>query len=558
MTATDPITRRQSNVTAIVERFGIWTLLLIVVLIRLPFWPGVRALRDGIAYSIGALVTHVAHPPGSAGYCLLGGWLNHLVGNVESTFIYINLIAGVVGTYFCYRLALTARLSLIAALLAAAMYGLSINTLTAALTIAPHLVEGVGTILAAWLGLLAVQRKHRGFAIGCTLTVALIGSFRPTATAFLIPMWLYSIYQSETLPIRRRLPMLMLHAALFIVIAATWNYANNYYMTRAGYGGTTYEKQVLTVAPYDYVSMSTDVQATASHHTFHLPAAEMLAWLELRLHVRLLPHIPDWPTPSLSRALKLSVQQAVKQATFLIVSVPAVVLVALLCLWERITSLRMLRWNSLDCRTWILLICWITPAGLFFIFGHLGTLTYLQNYLGAICLVCAAVLGPVAEVRKMGVTKSANGADDILEIGVTKPTDTVALLRETGETKSPIVHRENPGKKQPPWLTIGPATICALGGAAIFAFGRPLPVSHGPLNLINVSLLQYSGPSKAMGYGASRINAVLANATPAQSSVDEDYLNANSDQALIATAIKDHFEYLNPDKSKPSSFGISP
>lgn len=481
-----------------IERFGIWGLLVLIALVRLPFWPGARALRDGIAYSIGALITHVAHPPGSIGYCLLGGWVDQLVGNAETSFIYINLIAGLVATYLCYRVALAAGLSVIGALLAAAAYGLSINTLTAALTIAPHLLEGVGTFVVAWFGLLAIQQRKSRFAIGCTLATGLVGAMRPTATLFLLPLWAYCIYASLG-SARRKLVVVATHAALLLVISVTWTLGNSYYMTQAGYGGTTYEKQVLTVAPYDYVSMSTDVRTTTLRHTFHMPAAEVLAWLEPRLHVRLLPHIPDWPTASLSRATRLAGQQLIKQATFLAISMPVMGLAAIVFVWpKRIAS-------KLNRRVWMVLTLWFVPAALFFVVGHLGTLTYLQSYLGAVAIASAAI--------------------------ITTPINAV--------------------RNERPLLVI--AFSGALTSGLIFVLGKPITTSNSKLNLVNVALLQYTGPAKSAGYGAARVSGALETEPTNDPTADADYMAADTDAKLISAARKHHFEYLNPRDLPPTT-----
>ncbi|MGD1275611.1 MAG: glycosyltransferase family 39 protein [Tepidisphaeraceae bacterium] len=468
------------------EFFSLALLLAAGVLVRLAFWPHRNQSGDAIRYSIAALTTHVAHPPGYVGYCLLGGGFNHFVHHIQATFHVIDLCATMVGTIVCYCLAKAFGLRWPAALATAACYCFSINTLICSLYVSPYGLEGMFSALFGLLCLRALRGGSHKDALGATLIVALAGAFRPSTTLLLAPAWLYVLLSYTRQAAVPRGRWLVLHATIALPIVLAWTYANNRLMTQAGYGGRTYDLQVMQESSYDYASFHSST--TASHHTYHMPMAEILAWVENKTGFRLLPHVPDWPTPSLTRAARLAILQSAKQAWWILLSLPSIAMVFLLLLVRR-RQLAGLRRTEL-----LLLGWWILPGVLFFVMGHLGTLGYVQIYLPALCVATAYV-----------------------------------LLGKSWSVVGPNVLKSGAGRQR---SSMGWFLAPVFAGLLFFAVARPFAATSGWRHSLNIIATPFTGYSIRTNFGVSR-NPLAAHG--------EAWVDVPTDEQLIAAARKNHF-----------------
>lgn len=460
--------------------------------LELAFWPQARDLGDALNYSIGALYTHVAHPPGSVGYCLLIGWINNLIGDVRTTLILVGITISLVATVLCHRLARDLGLRGAAAVACAALYCLSVNTLNAGLGEGPHIIEGMMSLLAGLFAIRAIRDRSFGYALATTATVALAGSLRPTTTLLLAPMLVYTVWVAGSgVVMSRRAGQLAVHLALFLPICAAWSWADQYYMTLNGYGGTTYQTQVLATssADFDSFSATTVNNQPGARLEFHMPAAEVLGWIGAKTSVRLLPRVPNEPTPSLPRAARLAVVQTIKQAWWITFSIPTIWLALLLVAFRQPLG----RFpNQL-----IALMCWwIAPSIVFFIVGHLGKLAYIQVYLGPLCAVVAVLLlGDMPASARSWVRTSARAA-----------------------------------------------VACSVAAsAAFFALSRPIGATSGLRRTIDVIAIQYGGYARRTAFATSRL---AGNTTSdAQSEAEREYLFARNDAELLEAARRNHFPY---------------
>ena len=475
------------------EWAGLVILLIASAAVRLPYWPMHRDLADSLNYSIGALYTHVAHPPGSVGYCVLLGWVNDLFHDIKFTLIFVSFVAAMLAIFTCHRMAKAMGMGAAPALAAAALFGFSIDTFKASLLGGPHILEGLFSLLFGLLAWKAISKKRRGDALLASLVFALAGALRPTTTLLLFPLWLFMV--ARTLTGTGKLRRLALHLLIIVPVIAAWNWGNNHYMTLNGYGGRTYEDQVLAKTGYDFDSLNptATTQSAVEHLTYHMPGAELLAWVEVKTGLRLMPHVPGWPTPSPSRAMRLMLVQALKQGWWIVVSLPLVVFLPILFLLNP-KQFRSYRLKNLFFGIWIL------PAIVFFILGHMGTLTYLQVYLGALCLWSADVLW--------------------------------------GQTETP--HKPFVRK-----LSIAVVIGCLLLNVCFHTLTRPFQAADGMRRNLDLVLMQFDGYSIKHNFGTSR----RTNNTTGFDQVtgpDRDYETAPDDRALLDAAWRNHFQYLPP------------
>lgn len=377
----DPIERANGFSIKPAETAALLLLLLTQLVVRLQFWPRFPLIGDATNYAFGALVSNVAHPPGSVGYCMLGGVLNHIFHNIQTTFLLMNIVCSLLATGLCYLLAKSFDLSWTAALVAAALYGFSINTLVSGLMIGPYIFEGLSVILFALLARWGMREDSGGYALAATIVFAAAGALRPTTTYLLMPLWCYSVIRMSKARPNHRFASIALHATVALTIILAWYSTDDYYMTKAGYGNRVYELQALMPSTYEYATFSSVPTIGPAHFTYHMPIIEFVAWIEAQVGIHILPRVAGLPTPTLTRALTLASVQFAKQLWWLVLSAPIAVVLA--ALW-------IVRW-----RPWfrtppqvdrIFLLLWIVPSILFFVFGHMGQLPYLQCYLPGICI----------------------------------------------------------------------------------------------------------------------------------------------------------------------------
>ena len=154
-----------------------------------------------------------------------------------------------------------------AALAAAAAYGASLNTLRASLTCMPHIVEGLFTAAFMLITLLAMRNRSFTLTLAAGIVLAVAGSFRPSTTYFLLPAWLVMLWFS-----RPRIWQWLVHVVVVLAIVLTWQRANENYMTRAGYGGRTFELQAMMPSSDVYATFSSNPPRFDSpRFTYHMP-----------------------------------------------------------------------------------------------------------------------------------------------------------------------------------------------------------------------------------------------------------------------------------------------
>jgi hypothetical protein len=487
------------------EAAGLVLLLATALLARIPFWQKQIECDDALNYYFGALSTHVAHPPGYVGYCVLGGLLNHLIGHIQVTFLLMTFCASMIASASLHFLAKSFGLRWPAALLTAATYTFSINTQTASLIASPHIIEGMFTIIFALLAREALRTRRPALAVAMTLIFALAGAFRPSTTMLLAPLWLYLVFRfAKNQQPMRAFALMVVQLVLAIAIIGSWSWANEHYTSKAGYGHKSFEVQALMPSVYEYAGLNAKVEIGQLRLTFHMPAVEFLAWIEVKTGWHLLPHMPGWPTPSIRRVGQLMLMQTVKEGWWFVLSAPCAALLPFFWLARR-------RWFSMpsgaDCA---FLILWIVPAVLFFILGHMGASTYLQIYLPAIYVATVyLLLGKwFGTGRKFQPTAASSNASDII---------------------SP-----NRGFAAP----LGLICACTAASLLVFCFGRPFADNNGIRRLVNLMLLQHTGRCLRDGTGVSRFQAELV---PSPKTQDDDYAHAKSDGDLLRIARRDHF-----------------
>lgn len=489
------------------EAAALLALLAVGVAARLPFWPRQYELGDALNYYIGALSTHVAHPPGSIGYCVLGGLLNRLIGNIQTTFITIGFCSFIGATLCTHFLAKAFGLRWPAAWLAAAGYSLSLNTLCATLLSGPQILEGMFVGIIALLGLLAIRGQSARLSLAMTIVFAAAGAFRPTTTLFLMPLWLYVICRAAPGPTSRWIRKVLLQLLVGSSIIFAWHAADEHYMAKAGYGGKTYEVQMLMPSVYEYANLSAVVKRGELRLTFHMPAVEFIAWVEVKTGLHLIPHIRGWPAPSLKRALSLMLMQFLKQSWWLTLGAPLAATLPLIWIVRR-------RWLTLPPkpeRTFLLF--WFIPAALFFVFGHMGVDSYLQIYLPAL------YIGAVYCLLGKSFATLSSAAD--------------APSARDGSARS--VGREHLG----PVIWIVGVTV---GSLAFFTLAHPFGATTGIKRYLDILALQHTGTSLKGGLATSR----LAGDAGQRHDDDENapYVNAKSDQQLLEAARKCNFAPL--------------
>jgi hypothetical protein len=237
----------------------------------------------------------------------------------------------------------------------------------------------------------------------------------------------------------------------------------------------------------------------------------LLAWVELKTGIRLMPHVPDWPVPSLKRAVRLLTMQAVKQTWWILFSLPAVLLLPVFFLW---TPRRLVAPPAPVVK---FLLIWILPGVIFFVIGHLGTLAYIQVYLGALCILVVYLL-----------------------VGTESP----ATTGDQGRRSLPRSPRRSGAL-----IAVG----CVIAGSALFyATARPLSGTSGIRRTLDVIALQFDGYARRNAYSTSRAMDIVS---PAQNGAAQDpYLAAKTDAQLLEAARLNHFQYaiFPPQDSHPA------
>jgi hypothetical protein len=370
-------------------------LLLLALLIRIPFLSAGVFHNDAFNNCMGGIYQFVAHPPGFVGFCSLGMLVNRAVGNINTSFVWINLVATLIGIYFCYKLALAVGMDGGRAVAVAAMYAASINLLYFSTVALSYSIEGMFSASIGWLAYTAVTRRSCRWALAVTLVWAVSGAFRPTTTVFLFPLWLYVVWRTTSWHSRAS----VLRAVILFVCAAPiiygWSAVNKYFLAaKTGFdplvANQTYELQVMMPTTYDYSHLAAAGEAEPVAFSYHWPCVELFSLLERKLNIHLLPHSSRWPEPSLAHAARLSGMQFFKLSFYTIFSAPLLLLAPVALFLrspksgdEGATPPRVDR---------MFFLAWIAPPALFYTFGHFGSFGYLQVFLPGLFVLLGSSL----------------------------------------------------------------------------------------------------------------------------------------------------------------------
>lgn len=171
------------------------------LLVRLPFRSRYPVNWDSVQFGLGVqqydLQHHQPHPPGYVGYIALGKLLNIVVQNPIETLTLIAVVAGALTPALFYPLA-RRFMSDHMALISAVSFGASTLVWYYSEVALTYIVELA--ILLPFLFLI-----HRSIAkpgnvqdlILASLSLAVVGSFRQTALALMLPLWLYAIWRQD-------------------------------------------------------------------------------------------------------------------------------------------------------------------------------------------------------------------------------------------------------------------------------------------------------------------------------------------------------------------------
>lgn len=460
--------------------YGLLAILAVALILRIVYWSQALLGRDAIGYAIGGLGTWCAHSPGYFGYCFSGWLVNQLVGNINDSYVLINVITSLLGIFFCHRLAESFDLKGKNALLATAAYAFSINLdyfSVVALSFAP---EGMFATLLALVCRRAIKDQSLRLTLLATFIWAISGAFRQTSISFLAPLWLYTLWASGPL---KRMPLYLLVA---IPVILAWSRPNAYY--QKAYGGNLnadvsrsfWALQVYMSSNHDQSNFGVDKEYRSDKATggYHWPFIEALQIVDEKIGVHFLPDYRSYgaPPPSLTHATRLSALQFTKLVFYMVLSLPS--LLVLVILLPRIRK----------ARSWFrpgeipFFLAWMLPVTGFFIIGHFGSFGYLQIFLSGFSVLTVLLLSRAGE---------------------------------DGETAS--------------WRGWQYAHVLLTTAAlAFFIFAKPYRSSDAQEKLTDVLLLQFTGQAVQHLYTVSRWTIIQPG--PA---LEEDWFRLGTDAELI-------------------------
>jgi hypothetical protein len=362
-----------------------------MVVLRIAYWsPGLSGSDSAIFCQAILLRTFVAFPPGYTGYVALGTLLNALVGNVYLGLVLMSAFSQIAAIPLVYWLSREAGLSLRAALLAAAAFALSLNTMYFGGIGLNYACEGLASALIGGALFRAVRLGCAGWALAGTVAWSALGAIRPTTTVLLAPLWLYMM-ERVFIGGRRSPALAVACVAAGVALGAAWSYANRHFLHLAGSDESSFVTQAYMGGGFDYTSTDLNkAQQTTQVHSYHWPAVEMAAWVEDHVHIHLLPRPASIPAPSLGRAFRLLILQGGKMAFYLLFSSPLLLIVPAAWLVRRGGS------DDGQGPDRSLLAIYVAPALLFFLFGHFGSFGYLLVILPGIMAIAAATIDSAA------------------------------------------------------------------------------------------------------------------------------------------------------------------
>lgn len=168
------------------------------LMLRLPFRSHYPVNWDAVQLALGTqsfdLVHHQPHPPGYIGFIGLGWLMNHITDDPNASLTILSMIAGSLAPALLFLFAMR-FMSRGYALVTGVLFGLSPLVWyysEVALTYAGEAAAGIAFLAFAHRAL--KQVSARDFLIA-TILLSLLGSLRQSAMLFLIPVWLYVVWQ---------------------------------------------------------------------------------------------------------------------------------------------------------------------------------------------------------------------------------------------------------------------------------------------------------------------------------------------------------------------------
>ncbi|MEZ0387267.1 MAG: hypothetical protein ACAI34_09390, partial [Verrucomicrobium sp.] len=463
--------------------------LALALIVRVLFWPSSLVGMDAIGFAVGGLGTWAAHPPGYFGICFTAWLINHLLHNIKDSIVLMNVAASLVAIIAIYRLAQWLGLSRVWTVLCTASYAFSIVVLYNSIVPLSYATEAMFGALVGWLSFVAMHTKARWWAILATAVWAASGFYRQTSCFVLAPLIAFMVL--KVVPWR----LWLVHALIALAICGAWVASNSYYMnastgirSTASFAGSVWSTQIMMQSSYDPATLAPiSVVEEGTGNGFHWPGVELLAWADDRLGTHILPdwrqHSPDPPSPS--HALRFALVQFVKVGYFLLLSLPALVLII------PVIGSRILR-SGKACGfcdhgiprvpLWVFLGIWTSPALLLYIFGQMGPPGYLLVILPAwvvgVAVVCSA---SALNARQHSLLARAHGG------------------------------------------------LTAIG-AAFFCFASPFQLQDTPTQqMADLAALQYTGKAITRGYFISR--SILGKPTEQRT---PDWKEFNTDREIVA------------------------
>lgn len=171
------------------------------LLLRLPFRSAYPVNWDAVQFGLGVqqfdIRHHQPHPPGYIGYIALGKLVNFFVNDPHASLTWIGVVAGAVASAMLYPLA-RRFMSDSLALFSTISFGASVLAWYYSEVALTYVVELALLLPFLYLTHRAISSPNSGrdllIASGM---LAMVGSFRQTALALMLPLWLYATWQHD-------------------------------------------------------------------------------------------------------------------------------------------------------------------------------------------------------------------------------------------------------------------------------------------------------------------------------------------------------------------------
>lgn len=167
-------------------------------LLRLPFRSHFPVNWDAVQLALGTqsfdLHHHQPHPPGYIGFIGLGRLMNQVTGDPNTSLTILSIIGGSLAPALLYIFA-RRFMSNGFAVLTAVLFGISPLIWyysEVALTYAAEAAVGMAFLAMAHRGMKSVSTRD---LLAATVLLSLVGALRQSAMLFLIPVWLYVVWQ---------------------------------------------------------------------------------------------------------------------------------------------------------------------------------------------------------------------------------------------------------------------------------------------------------------------------------------------------------------------------